>query len=292
MAEAGPAGAARRRLRRLDAQLSRAGRSCECEYTYAPTSADSEPGPENGVGPIRATPPLFALTGDGSQETITQFFDENGFVLIADALNDAELTYLNGFCDATRQTDPELWGIGHPLPVESYAQPLLDFPELDKFAMHPATFPLIRDRFCGGESRCKFCQFDFRHTPRGAGRLANRIHRDLPNAVCSIHYLTDVSPDTPAFAVVPKSFDRSLYSTVADAQERMPDYCEVPIYAPAGTCVIYKTDLFHCRWDGATDAPRRTMQEYFYAVESFEHPRVDWVVSVSHSAFASPATLY
>jgi hypothetical protein len=52
--------------------------------------------------------------------------------------------------------------------------------------------------------------------------------------VCSIHYLTDVTPATPAFAVVPKTFDRELYPTLADAQEKLPDYCEVPIYAPAG----------------------------------------------------------
>ena len=77
---------------------------------------------------------------------------------------------------------------------------------------------------------------------------------------------------------MPKTFDRKLYPTVADAQKLLPDYCEIPIYAPAGTAVIYKTDLFHCRWDGATDAPRRTMQEYFYACEHFDHPRVDWVV--------------
>lgn len=140
-------------------------------------------------------------------------------------------------------------------------------------------FPLIRDRFCGGAERCKFCQFDFRHTPQGAGRLANKIHRDLPSSVCAIHYLTDVTPDTPAFAVVPKTFDRGLFPTLSDAQENLGDYSEVPIYAPAGTCVVYKTDLFHCRWDGESDAPRRTMQEYFYASEDPYHAAVGWVLT-------------
>ena len=35
---------------------------------------------------------------------------------------------------------------------------------------------------------------------------------------------------------------------------------QVPVYAAAGSCVIYHTELFHCRWDGTTAAPRRTMQ--------------------------------
>jgi hypothetical protein len=131
--------------------------------------------------------------------------------------------------------------------------------------MHPSTFPLINERLCGG--RASFCQFDLRHTPKGAGPLSNNIHRDLPDAVCSIHYLTDTSPDTPAFAVVPRSHNRERYPAVQDALTQLANYQEVPIYAAAGSCVIYSTDLFHCRWDGTSDAPRRTMQEYFYTAQ-------------------------
>lgn len=45
------------------------------------------------------------------------------------------------------------------------------------------------------------------------GPLSNKIHRDLPGAVCSIHYLTDTNPTTPAFAVVPRTHDRELVGT-------------------------------------------------------------------------------
>ena len=52
---------------------------------------------------------------------------------------------------------------------------------------------------------------------------------------------------------------------LSDAKEQLASsYCEVPIFAKAGTCVMYDTELFHCRWDGETTAHRRTMQEYFY----------------------------
>jgi hypothetical protein len=166
-----------RRLRCLAAHLS-VSEACSAGPPAADPSQQPQPGPENGIGPVKATPPLLALS---EPEAIVQFYEENGFVLITEALSGEEVAYLNEFCDATRAAEPELWGIDGPMPVDSYAQPLLDFAELERFAMHPSTFPLIRDRFCGGADRCKFCQFDFRHTPRGAGRLANRIHRDLPD---------------------------------------------------------------------------------------------------------------
>lgn len=60
-----------------------------------------------------------------------QFFEENGYVLIAKALSDAELTYLNAFCDATRETDPEIWGIGHLLHQEEVTLPCPLFFQLD-----------------------------------------------------------------------------------------------------------------------------------------------------------------
>ena len=30
--------------------------------------------------------------------------------------------------------------------IDSYSQPLLDWPELDRFAMHPNTFPFINEQ--------------------------------------------------------------------------------------------------------------------------------------------------
>ena len=51
-------------------------------------------------------------------------------MLVAAALGAAELAFLNAFCDATRAAEPELWGVGGPMAVDSYAQPLLDFPEV------------------------------------------------------------------------------------------------------------------------------------------------------------------
>ena len=64
--------------------------------------------------------------------------------------------------------------------------------------------------------------------------------------LCAIHYLTDVSEQTPAFCVVPKSqHSRTLkeaFETLGD------DYKEVPLYGSAGTCVLYDTALVRVHW--------------------------------------------
>ena len=75
--------------------------------------------------------------------------------------------------------------------------------------------------------------------------------------MCRIRYLTDVTPETPAFAVVP---DSRRFDTLAEAREALEDYHEVPLYAPAGTCILYDNATFHTRLDGTAEPslPRRT----------------------------------
>jgi len=131
-----------------------------------------------GFGPVLPSP-----TPLDDADAIVGFFEREGYALIADALDSDELAYLNEFCDRTRASEPEIWGIGGPMDVDSYSQPLLDWPELERFAMHASTLPLVR-RLCG--EGCTFAQFDFRHTPEGAGPLHNRFHRDLGQAFCTI----------------------------------------------------------------------------------------------------------
>lgn len=53
--------------------------------------------------------------------------------------------------------------------------------------------------------------------------------------ICSICYLTDVGEDEPAFAVVPRSFQKE---PIGQAKVDLSDsYTEQPLYGPAGTCV-------------------------------------------------------
>jgi len=134
-------------------------------------------------------------------------------------------------------------------------------------------------------------------TPTGAANSdsveGHRVNREpyFPlDAMCRIRYLTDVTPETPAFAVVP---DSRRFDTLAEAREALEDYHEVPLYAPAGTCILYDNATFHTRLDGTAEPslPRRTLHQYFArggwdrstsaGVRAPLRPQTDWNVRIA-----------
>jgi hypothetical protein len=212
------------------------------------------------------------------------YFAVNGFVVLNSCLNDFELAELNTFFDKTQESLPHKWGIGanrkphHRAQGFIYSQPLLDHPELDVYTRHASSFPLV-EHLLGGEGSARFAEFNFRETPRGAGAGAMNFHQDANREdrltrkpympcdwLCAIHYLTDVSADTPTFCVVPRS---NKYRTLKEAFGSLgSDYMEVPLYGAAGTCILYDTALFHTRLDGElaeNEALRRRTWHQYYA---------------------------
>jgi hypothetical protein len=206
-------------------------------------------------------------------------FEAHGFVVLKDCLGAAELAHLAEFFERTQAERPESWGLSdkrkphHRNQGLIFSQPLLDYPELDPYVRHPRSFPVVA-RLLGGEDKARFSEFNFRETPEGAGEGAMNFHHDAVREdrftrtpympcdwLCAIHYLTDVAPGTPCFCVVP---DSCRYETLQEAHEKLgPAYREVPIYGPAGTCVLYDTALYHTRLDGDGRQMRRTWHEYF-----------------------------
>ncbi len=207
------------------------------------------------------------------------FFGDNGYVLLRNCLDSDELAHLNEFFDRTQQLRPQAWGLGskrrgyHRSQGLIFSQPLLDFPELDKYTRHRASFPVV-GQILGGEQAVRFAEFNFRETPRNAGLGGMNFHHDAVSAdrfqrqpympcnwLCAIHYLTDVTRQTPAFCVVPKS---NTFATLQDAFDTLGDsYVEQPIHAPAGSCVLYDTALYHTRFDGDGIQGRRTWHQYY-----------------------------
>jgi hypothetical protein len=206
-------------------------------------------------------------------------FEAHGYVVLSDCLTGPELGFLNDFCDRTQAQAPDVWGLGerrkphHRNQGLIYSQPLLDHPELDAFTRHPASFPIVA-RLLGGEERVRFAEFNLRETPEGAGPGAMNFHHDavredrltrepyMPcDFICAIHYLTDVEPGAPCFCVVP---DSRRFETLREALDALGEaYAEVPLYGPAGTCVLYDTATFHTRLDGDGDRMRRTWHQYY-----------------------------
>lgn len=202
------------------------------------------------------------------------YFESNGFVVLDACLSDRELSHLNEFCGRTQVERPERWGLGerrkphHRGQGLIFSQPLLDYPELDRYTQHPRSYPLV-SRILGGEDHVRFSEFNLRETPKNAGIGAMNFHHDavtpdrlmrkpyLPcDWLCAIHYLSSVEPGTPPFCVVPKS---NKFETLREAFEELgSEYREMPIYGKAGTCVLYDTATYHTRLDGDGKQSRRT----------------------------------
>ncbi len=231
-----------------------------------------------GFGRITTeAPPHFDSILDG--DAAIRFFTDNGFAVLQAGLEELEITELNRFFDRTQQERPESWGLTEKRKPHHrgqgliFSQPLLDYPELDHYTQHPRTFPLV-SALLGGEDKVRFSEFNLRETPANAGTGAMNFHHDavvedrfirapyMPcDWLCAIHYLTEVNEHTPSFCVVPKS---NQYETLKEAfNELGENYSEVPIYGPAGTCVMYDTALYHTRYDGDGKQSRRTWHQYY-----------------------------
>ena len=214
--------------------------------------------------------PTFAAN---QHDDILAFFLANGFAVIESSMNAADLRYLNDFVDRSTVERPDEWGVGRGA-LRSHGQILVDHPELDRFVQGTATYPLLH-AILGADIR--FAQFDFRDAPDGRGTdVGMGWHQDRPQVTrenwnpahayrcrygCSIHYLTDVTRDTPCFAVVPDSLH---CESIEEAREKKgDDFHILPLRGPAGTGIVYNIATLHTRLAGATDAGRRTQHTYY-----------------------------
>ena len=224
--------------------------------------------------------PNSALQFDlGTQPQLAaEHFEQWGYVVLGGALGTQEIEALNQFFEDSRRQRPDLWGLGekrkphHRNQGLILSQPLLDFPELDRYLQHPGSFPLIAS-LLGGIEHVRWSEFNFRETPLNAGLGTMNFHHDavLPDRhlrspylpcdyLCSIHYLTPVTDLSPAFCVVPGSH---RFESLREAYEALgTDYTEQPIRGQAGTCILYDTALFHTRLDGNGREGRRTWHQY------------------------------
>ena len=93
--------------------------------------------------------PAPAFDPDRDVESACAFFETNGYVVLAGCLGQQELEHLNGFCDRTQAERPLAWGLTdkrkphHRGQGLIYSQPLLDYPELDRYTRHPRSYPIV-----------------------------------------------------------------------------------------------------------------------------------------------------
>lgn len=237
-----------------------------------------DPAQPQGFGRVGATLPPHFAPGEAQNEAVA-YFAANGFVVLSGCLEPDEIRHLNEFFDRTQREVPERWGLGarrkryHRNQGLIFSQPLLDYPELDRYVQHEPAYAVVAALLGGGE-HVRYSEFNFRETPENAGVGQMDFHHDAVSPdrfdrapympvdwLCAIHYLTDTDATTPAFCVVPRSH---RYETLREAYDALgDDYSEVPIYGAAGTCVLYDTALYHTRFDGDGKRGRRTWHQYY-----------------------------
>lgn len=249
-------------------------------------------------------PPSYRLQDGVAQlAAATAFFHSYGFVVLEDCLDESELGHLNDWYDRTQQAQPFDWGCQQGAHKEwLYHQPLLEHAELDGYVRHDGHYPLVA-ALLGGEEHACFSEFDFRETPSGTAQDRN-WHRDIgthgfggadPTArqeyfaskahayICSFHYLNDVTRESPSFGVIPQScvfVPTPDSGSTVDQQLRShlgAEFQELPLYAKAGTCVLYDISLYHSRVNASTGARTRRALQAYYSRDDVR-PLTNWVI--------------
>jgi hypothetical protein len=262
-------------------------------------------------------------------DIVVSHFRETGIAIIEDALSAAEVAELNAFCDKSQRD-----GRWSNASSGEFSQPLMVTNELDRFVRHPSTFEII-EAILGGRGSSRFAQFDFRETAAGAPPQRMGLHRDRPygqapgweqspvdgtlyyegepvrslsgpcpqiDYLCAITYLSDVTPGSPAFCVVPRSFRVPITAQHAAhevAAQLGDEYAPVPIYGNAGTVVLYDIATFHTRADPLDNdgnrvlgTSRRTQHRYFGRVGAcgVDAALTSWVLAPQRLAESCDAT--
>lgn len=222
------------------------------------------------------------FTPDQQAEAL-EFFTDQNYVVVSDALPPENVRILTEFVDRSEREIATEWG-PDKLGCRSHAQILVYHPELDDHVCPPIAYGLV-DAIMGPDTR--FSQFDFRDLWDGTSAEPMRWHKDRayeerskedPNRsydcsyVCAIHYLTDVGEDQPCFGLVPNS---QRYEKFDEAKEKMGDaFGIIPIRGPAGTVVLYNIGIQHTRING--QGRRLTQHNYFGRAQS--PPLTNWVL--------------
>ena len=280
-----------RRLAGLQRQLSGAAHqdvvtptSCLPPMVLASPLTSAAPCSQQEGGTVQGTPatwprvPASTIFEPSQHDDIVAFFKSEGYAVVRSALRRAELDHLDDFRIRTQAHNPARektkgWWAGDDGNL-NWSQPLLDHPELDRYAVRHASSWRILSELMGSAEAIRVYQFDFRETVAGTGKGGMSFHHDsvmahrftrepyFPlDAMCTIHYLTDVTEETPAFAVVPRS-NRARTLGEMDAASGAT---LAPIYAPKGSMVLYDNATWHTRLDGDAEPSltRRTMHSYF-----------------------------
>lgn len=223
------------------------------ELQSAVAEALGSPAQEDGEGLKRET------TGES-----LAFYQENGYVVVPDALSAQEVQIVNEAIDRDLSENKPLWrnhGNGRLQSVHA----LLAQPDLDATARPPRLLPLMEAIL--GQDICVEEHSVMIRAPNPDGPVECHWHRDathLPNQpyhtryLSIVLYLTHVSDVTHTFSVLPGTSQAPELPALnaCDLSEARH------LIGPAGTAILFNTALLHAGNVRQTPSERRTIHLY------------------------------
>jgi phytanoyl-CoA hydroxylase len=195
------------------------------------------------------------------------FFETNGYLVIPNALDAAELARLRAAADraeAVWRADPSRLGQRKPNLEQVQAPIEYDDVFLDLLA-HPKVFPIVREMLGDDVS---MIDNDYFISPPRTGTHAH-WHHDVgmagvyhPRSVLMVkvfYLLTDVSPEGGGTAILPGShrFPLDFRLPKVENPADMPGHKKMAY--PAGTAWMFNGRMFHAALNNDSDQPRRIL---------------------------------
>ncbi len=197
-------------------------------------------------------------------------FAAHGYLVIPDALSDAELETLRQAADeaeARWREDPSRPGTRIPEFLE--IEGILEYhPRFFDLAEHPRVFPLVRE-VLGPD--IALIDHGYYITPPGGVIDGTAWHTDVRGRVAGVHHpgsvmmvramyaLSDIPPDGGATLVLPGShrFPEGFPIPTVDRPEDLPG--AVSLHCPAGTAYFFNGNLLHAPANNRSAVTRRVL---------------------------------
>lgn len=195
------------------------------------------------------------------------FFETNGYLVISEALDAAELAQVRAATDraeAIWRADPSRLGLRKPN-LEQVQAPIEYDDVLLELLAHPKVFPIVREIL--GDDVSMIDNDYFISPPRTASHAhwhhdvgMGRIYHPFSILMVKVFYLlTDVSPEGGATGVIPGShrFPMGFQFPQVDDPAEMPGH--VRMAYPAGTAWLFNGRTYHAALNNNSGQPRRVL---------------------------------
>ena len=198
-----------------------------------------------------------------------EFFKENGYLVVPDALSAEEVQSINEAIDRDLVENPVMWISRGQTGRTQNAHALLACPEMDVTMRPPMLLPLMIAIM--GKDLCAEEHSVMLRAPNPDGDTECRWHRDASRDYSGadnppyytrylsiVYYLTDVDDTTHTFSVLPGT---------AQSTEWLPlEACDLStaqhLVGRAGTGILFNASTFHAGNVRRTTSERRTIHIY------------------------------